>query len=346
MKTIITTLISLVISFSTFAQNCGSISTSCFEASIMEIVHTETETEFRIRLSLEEDCLSNNAVSHVSFGLPEEISAISPLENATYTSYLTGLAYQVENMTNNPFHCIKFNTLGSEGIKRGEDDVFIFSVPRSANIEEIQMEVKMGNQSTTVIITIDESCAAPLPVELIEFEGRNMTGDVSLIWATASEINSSHFEIEKSNDGKDWSSIGELESQHNSVEMNTYFFVDQEINNEMNYYRLKMVDLDETFEYSDIITVIVNEFRRITEVEAYPNPTVDHIKIDIHTSESKKLNIDLVNANGNIIKQSVVTTEGEKSQEMDMSEYAAGIYYLVVNDGKNTQTHKIVKESL
>lgn len=348
MRTLIITIIFLVIYTSITAQNCGMISTSCFEASIVDIINTDTETEYRMRLALEDDCLSNNAVSHVSFGLPEDISAISPSENGTYTSDHTGLDYDVENMSNNPFHSIKFNTAGDEGIKRGEDEIFVFTVPRLSNIEEILVEVKMGSESTIVEISVEESCMTPaaLPVELTEFMGEDMTGDVSLIWATASEENSSHFEVERSNDGRDWTTIGEVESNHNSIEMNTYFFVDQKIDNEVNYYRLRMVDLDETFEYSDIITVIVEEFRTITEVEAYPNPTVNHIKIDINTTGEKKLNIDLVNTNGNIMNQSTVTADGENSQKMDMSEFAAGVYYLVVNDGVNTQTHKIVKESL
>lgn len=329
---------------------CGTITESCFTIDILDMIHSGTETEITVRLALDQTC-TKHAVSHVSFGLPPNISAISPADNSTYTSNHTGLNYTVENMTNNPFHSIKFNTADKEGIGRNEDEIFVFTVPRVEGILEIPVEIKKATQSTTVTVILDESCIAPMPVELIEFVAEDMSGDVSLIWSTASEENSSHFEVERSTDGKNWKNIGKLESHHNSTEIQTYFFVDNEVPSDRNYYRLKMVDLDETFEYSKIIMVQVNreDVEVVTEpkmdVKIFPNPVSDLATVSINSPLATKVNMRLLAAAGNVLLQNTISLEeNENTQEIDMSAYPSGIYFLVITRGRDVQTHRIVKQ--
>jgi hypothetical protein len=83
-----------------------------------------------------------------------------------------------------------------------------------------------------------------LPVELISFTGKKQTNSNMLYWSTASEYNTSHFIIEKSEDGFEWSDIGQLQSAGNSTQQLDYSFEDKDVSQVINYYRLRQYDID------------------------------------------------------------------------------------------------------
>lgn len=83
-----------------------------------------------------------------------------------------------------------------------------------------------------------------LPVELIDFKGQIIDSKNELFWATASERNASHFEVEVSNDGESWELVGSIAASGNSTETNSYSVTHYQPNREINYYRLSHYDLD------------------------------------------------------------------------------------------------------
>lgn len=93
-----------------------------------------------------------------------------------------------------------------------------------------------------------------LPVELISFTGKEIGEGNLLEWITASEINTQEFIIEKSTNGLDFKEIGSVVAVGNSFEQNKYFFIDVK-KTSINYYRLKMVDFDGSFEYSNVLVI-------------------------------------------------------------------------------------------
>jgi GEVED domain/Beta-propeller repeat len=95
----------------------------------------------------------------------------------------------------------------------------------------------------------------PLPVELISFTGREEGRGVRLQWATASEINSSHFAVERSADASTYSSIGEVQAAGHSQSLITYVLDDPTPFIGWNYYRLAQVDLDGTVDHSHTVAV-------------------------------------------------------------------------------------------
>jgi len=96
----------------------------------------------------------------------------------------------------------------------------------------------------------------PLPVELVFFEGNiSDENQINLNWITASETNNSHFEIEYSKNSRDFYHIASINGYGNTTQKQQYHFVHNEPNFGMNYYRLKQVDYDGNFEYSDVINV-------------------------------------------------------------------------------------------
>jgi hypothetical protein len=96
--------------------------------------------------------------------------------------------------------------------------------------------------------------SAPLYVDLISFYGKEINSTVVLNWATASEINNSHFEILKSIDGQTFEPIGRVEGAGNSASIQKYSFQDKDVKAKQ-YYKLKQIDFDGQLAYSDVVLV-------------------------------------------------------------------------------------------
>lgn len=118
------------------------------------------------------------------------------------------------------------------------------------------------------------SNGGPLPVELLFFRATTIKGGVNLTWATASERNASYFAVERSLNGKDFEEIGQVGAVGNSISRQDYSFLDDAYFLGRNYYRLKEVDLDGTYEY---FTITFADTDGEKAVIIYPNPVQDHI---------------------------------------------------------------------
>ncbi|MBK8546788.1 MAG: T9SS type A sorting domain-containing protein [Saprospiraceae bacterium] len=140
---------------------------------------------------------------------------------------------------------------------------------------------------------------APLPIELYDFSAEKVGEKrARLNWSSASEINASHFEIEKSYDADNFEKIGEVKAAGNSQTLLLYEFYDDKIeglrSKQILYYRLKMVDLDGTIEYSDIRGLNFGNDQS-AGVSMYPNPTSQYLNLDINkdyfTEENGELQV-------------------------------------------------------
>jgi len=115
-----------------------------------------------------------------------------------------------------------------------------------------------------------------LPVELTKFQAIQQNEVVNLTWETASELNTEEFIIEHSNNGYSFDEIGSVFSSGNSSETKFYSEEHRTPNEGINYYRLKIVDLDGSFEYSHIEVV---KFDKDTELNIFPNPVTKFLHI-------------------------------------------------------------------
>jgi hypothetical protein len=103
----------------------------------------------------------NRGLSHVSFSLPTGVVATEPTHKSIYTAP-SGLKYEVENPTNNPFYAIKFNTTGSEGIKNGGSDLFTYTIPGSFD-PDAAMKVEMKASTNQRTLDFSPSACKPKP---------------------------------------------------------------------------------------------------------------------------------------------------------------------------------------
>ena len=187
--------------------------------------------------------------------------------------------------------------------------------------------------------TIASSDASnPLPVKLVSFSAQKENETALLQWSTSEERNSYIFEIENSPNARDWQKIGEVKSAGESTKLSRYQFVDIKPTAGVNYYRLKMIDLDGTFAYSRIESITVST---VSQIILYPNPVSE--KLFIKTSKNTEtVKVRLTNSNGATVfaKNAFDLKDG-----INFSRLPDGIYLVKITLPDNRiETHKVFVE--
>lgn len=186
-----------------------------------------------------------------------------------------------------------------------------------------------------------------LPVELLSFTGQKQIESVLLKWSTASEKNSHYFTVEKSTDGVNYTAIGNVPAAGYSNTVLNYSLTDEHPINGINYYRLKQVDNDGTYEYSSIVQVNFEHLTKSYLDNIHPNPVNTDLYFDYYASEEDKLQIRLYDYTGRLmIEQQKSVVLGKSTVKTDMSNLAKGVYVLKIYNasGENIVTQKVIKE--
>lgn len=187
-----------------------------------------------------------------------------------------------------------------------------------------------------------DGTGACLPVELIGFEANydKETETVLLLWETASEVNNSHFEIEHSIDAKSWTAIGKIQGSGTTVQAQQYQFIDENYLKGTNYYRLKQVDFDSAYEYSNIRSVTISTGK---DWSFFPNP-VDN-KLTIRTAIEGEFLISVYDSKGALAKSIVASIDGN-TVELDLAALSNGLYFVNVYsvDGQGVISQQILKQ--
>lgn len=190
---------------------------------------------------------------------------------------------------------------------------------------------------------------SPLPVELTSFTGYNDGNKNVLNWTTASEINTAKFEVERASSlSGSYTFIGERAAAGNSTQPLSYSLDDLNPLQGHNYYRLKMIDLDGSFKYSNVIMINVAQVKYEDAISnVYPNPTDHTIFIDYQASSNSNVNVLIYDALGQeMLLKKVAVNKGNQTLNIDVNTFADGVYIIQiqdVNSGKVTQS-KFVKD--
>ncbi|MBK5284648.1 MAG: T9SS type A sorting domain-containing protein, partial [Bacteroidia bacterium] len=194
-----------------------------------------------------------------------------------------------------------------------------------------------ANSDQPVFFKLTCSVVNPLPVELISFTGSNQGNRNVLEWATASEINNHYFAIERSHEGSQFAEIGIVKGNGNSTQIISYSFSDDQPVNGINYYRLKQVDYDGDYKYSQIIAV--TNIKVGNRCFVYANETAGGFILSCSQLENSQAQI--INIDGRILKEIKIT--GNVENKIDLHDLTNGFYILRINDGEQIQNLKLVK---
>ncbi len=176
----------------------------------------------------------------------------------------------------------------------------------------------------------------PLPVELVSFSGVCDNGLINLTWQTASEFNSSHFDVEKSRDGENWQVLTTLSSAGTSNELITYQTADHNAIDGNNYYRLRQVDIDGTEKVYDPINVSCAE---VTPgyFSSFPNPSGTSFQVIVNNKELIGVcTLNMVDATGKVIEQREIEVKDGINMFVINQELTPGIYFLNITNGSKS----------
>jgi len=230
-----------------------------------------------------------------------------------YTATLVGW------QNNNP--TVTGRSLGAQGRQYGTSAV----AARNALV---------NNQGWTITGDSPSSatCDALLPIKLISFIATSKENEVDLHWQTSSEINNNYFDIEYSTDGSDFITIGREDGAGNSNTLLDYNFVHKDMSAGRHYYRLKQVDYDGAYSYSDIKSAVVKG--EGNGVSVYPNPTKDFVYLS-GINEGEYSIRDITNK---IVSFGQISTDG-----ISLIHLNAGVYYISIISSTNHQVYRVLK---
>jgi hypothetical protein len=187
--------------------------------------------------------------------------------------------------------------------------------------------------------------ADPLPVTLINFTATAINNQyIELNWATASEINNSGFQIERSYDGVTFAAIGWAAGHGTSEVTNNYQYGDMTVQpGVVYYYRLKQVDLDGNYTYTNIVSASLTGDKGFIVDNLFPNPASSNVSIGVISSVNASATIRMTDVLGRTVLESPWSLNvGYNVNDYDISSLAAGTYTVTLYTGTVTSTKKLV----
>lgn len=181
----------------------------------------------------------------------------------------------------------------------------------------------------------------PLPIELVDFYVEQEE-EIKLKWLVANQKNNAFFEIERSVNGKKWSSIGKIKGEGTTQEMIQYEMKDNAVTAAQVYYRLKQTDYDGTHTYSSIVSIE----NQNDKLQVYPTLVTNQEEVTIQGDiNSTILDVLLYDAQGRIVDiQQVMVSNGRVDYHMPISsELPKGNYLLKVVSSNQSEVYKLIK---
>lgn len=184
-----------------------------------------------------------------------------------------------------------------------------------------------------------------LPVVLVGFSAiLNSDHTVTLDWNTQMEVNFSHFTIERSADGENWTAIGTVQAKGNSSVQIDYSFTDEQPLTGTNYYRLMMVNLDNSYGYTEVKVLRTSV---ISKISFFPNPARDYVNVSLGGGSGTEVTVLLTSATGQLLQQKKAAAVAGTIVTFSVQNVAAGMYILSVigADGSRESSPLLISRS-
>ncbi len=205
--------------------------------------------------------------------------------------------------------------------------------------DRVMFAVDAANITTNYYYTIGTKSisVSPLPIELESFEA-NCSGDkAQLKWVVASQHNNAYFTVERTDNGQDFKTVGTVKGAGTTPQKITYNYTDDDPLPGLSYYRLKQTDFGGTERYYGLRQALCDPEK---EIRIYPNPTANKLTIEMNALQGGTI-LTISNALGQLLYSTVYS--GPK-QEIDLSLFVKGLYYLKLEGTQGARAVKILKE--
>lgn len=185
--------------------------------------------------------------------------------------------------------------------------------------------------------------ATVLPVAFLNFDVDYNGRYVSIDWTTLSELDNDYFVLERSADGINYEALQIIDGAGNSNESLVYETSDFRPLTGLSYYRLKQVDANGEFLYSEVRSVLVENKPELLSV--FPNPAAELITVSFYASQKEDFTLELIDATGRIVYSNSITAEkGINSTDLDLSRFNQGVYFVSLTNKSEVLQTKFIKE--
>lgn len=206
------------------------------------------------------------------------------------------------------------------------------------------VEVVDASGANVIIDQSDIEPCSKVSVELLSFTGEVKAEGNDLNWATASEVNNDHFILEYSTNGVDYQVITTVAGNGNSSVAHNYGYMHKEAQPGIGYYRLSTVDFDGNVVVEGVITLTRGELG-FGFVNLYPVPAKVTLNVKFSVATASDVRLEVHNIGGQLVNtQTVHTTAGTNDGTINVANFAAGTYFVSINDGTQVRVTKFVKE--
>jgi photosystem II stability/assembly factor-like uncharacterized protein len=204
-----------------------------------------------------------------------------------------------------------------------------------------------GTQNLQAGFVLFTDNSGGVPVELVSFTAESAEGKVKLKWTTATELNNLGFEIERKSNKTEWRMIGFKDGKGTTTETQNYVFIDDlfGVKSEHLYYRLKQIDYDGSYEYSDVIEVTSSPMS-FQLYQNFPNPFNPSTSIQYAVSSRQFVNLKVYDVLGNEVAILVNLEQPAGSYNVefriDNLELSSGVYFYRIQAGNFVETKKMI----
>lgn len=269
-------------------------------------------------------------------------ASILPLANNGISSssncFLQPTTLTVDAIFNSTYEWYKKDTLdGKDSILVGTGTSMVYIpgvLPSDTGIYVCHLSVLNGCVNRSYYYNLNGSCFTALPVTLLDFSGKFANDKVLLDWKTVKENNLAFYIIERKNKDNTYTEIGRINPTGNPSYPQQYYFIDQRPVPGDNFYRLKLVNSDNTFSFSDEIMLVKTQ--GFPDIHIFPNPVSDLLTIEFRNSMSHVYKVTLINLINQVISETKFNSGVNKKLEIKRTKaISPGVYIVRFNDLNN-----------
>jgi hypothetical protein len=189
-----------------------------------------------------------------------------------------------------------------------------------------------------------------LPIDLLDINAHGNGDHILVNWNVATEIDLSHYDLERSENGVDFDKIAEIDPQGGQNQLQSYYYPDHDVRFFQNYYyRVKSVDYNGASDYSPIVVASLSTSDVVFGedfVNVFPNPSAGDYSLGIVSSEKLSIDLAIYNTMGQLISsRQFVTQEGNTVLQIEAKDWAPGVYYIDLKEVVSGQSvvKKLIK---
>ncbi len=236
-----------------------------------------------------------------------------------------------------------FNSWGSYLSTNYWTDVVFIANTNSFNLESITDATGCTNSGALQTLNVFSVDCSTLPVTLLNLSASPNGRKVTVSWSTSTKINNRGFDVQRSTDGVNWTTIGFVAGVGNSSLTTNYSYVDDNLETRKYYYRLNQTDLDGRSKYSIIVSAVVGSKGEYALGQNYPNPFHNETTIQYTIPRHELVNISLFDISGRTVKVLVNGSKdaGTHAISFHTESLTSGIYYYRLQAGDFTDVKKL-----